>query len=120
MLAGGTIPTAAPDAGGEFEGAETEAPGDGTAFVAGAVACVFINSCRTALFVVPLCEYKIDRTKVSMKKMAASQLVIFVSTLVVWAPKMFSVTPPPNAAPRPSLFGRCIKITRVMSNAVRT
>jgi hypothetical protein len=32
---------------------------------------------------------------------------------------MFSVTPPPKAAPRPSLFGRCIKITRVMSTAMK-
>ena len=52
--------------------------------------------------------------------MAASHPVIFVSTFVVCAPKMFSVTPPPNAAPRPSLFGRCIKITRIMSKATKT
>lgn len=51
--------------------------------------------------------------------MAASQPVIFVSTLVVWAPKIFSVTPPPNAAPRPSLFGRCIRITSIMSMALK-
>ena len=37
-----------------------------------------------------------------------------VSTFVVWAPKIFSVTPPPNAAPSPSLFGRCIKMTSIM------
>jgi hypothetical protein len=58
--------------------------------------------------------------KQSRKKMAASQPVILVSTLVVWAPKMFSVTPPPKAAPRPSLLGRCIKITRIISNATKT
>src|SRR3954469_852889 len=30
---------------------------------------------------------------------------------------MFSVTPPPKAAPRPSLFGLCIRITRIMRRA---
>lgn len=52
--------------------------------------------------------------------MPASQVVNFTSTFVVCAPKMFSVTAPPNAAPRPSLFGRCIKITSTMSSATRT
>ena len=52
--------------------------------------------------------------------MPASQVVNFTNTFVVCAPKMFSVTPPPNAAPKPSLFGRCIKITSTMSSATRT
>jgi len=52
--------------------------------------------------------------------MPASQVVNFTSTFVVCAPKMFSVTAPPNAAPKPSLFGRCIKITSTMSRATRT
>jgi len=52
--------------------------------------------------------------------MPASHPVNFTSTLVVWAPKMFSVTAPPNAAPRPSLFGRCIRITSTMSSATST
>ena len=52
--------------------------------------------------------------------MAASQVVNFTRTFVVCAPKMFSVTPPPNAAPKPSLFGRCIKITSTMSKATKT
>jgi len=52
--------------------------------------------------------------------MPAIQVVNFTNTFVVCAPKIFSVTPPPNAAPRPSLFGRCIKITNTMSNATRT
>jgi len=52
--------------------------------------------------------------------MPASQVVNFTSTFVVCAPKMFSVTAPPNAAPKPSLFGRCIKITSTMSSATRT
>src|SRR5204862_7816310 len=51
------------------------------------------------------------------KKIAASQPVNLVRTLVVCAPKMFSVTPPPKAAPRPSLFGRCIRMTRVINTA---
>ena len=52
-----------------------------------------------------------------MKKMLASQVVIVVNTLVVCAPKMFYVTPPPKAAPSPSLFGRCIRMTSIMSTA---
>ena len=52
--------------------------------------------------------------------MPASQVVNFTRTFVVCAPKMFSVTAPPNAAPKPSLFGRCIKITSTMSRATRT
>jgi len=31
---------------------------------------------------------------------------------VVCAPKMFSVIPEPNAAPNPSLRGRCIRTTK--------
>jgi hypothetical protein len=57
---------------------------------------------------------------VSRKKIAASQPVTFVSTLVVWAPKIFSVTPPPKAAPKPSLFGRCIRMMSIMSTATKT
>jgi hypothetical protein len=57
---------------------------------------------------------------VSRKKIAANQPVILVRTLVVWAPKIFSVTPPPNAAPRPSLFGRCIRMIRIMSTETKT
>ena len=52
--------------------------------------------------------------------MPASQVVNFTSTLVVCAPKMFSVTPPPNAAPKPSLFGRCIRMTNTISAATST
>src|SRR5262245_51007986 len=49
--------------------------------------------------------------------MPANQLVIVVRTFVVCAPKIFSVTPPPKAAPSPSLFGRCIRMTNIMSTA---
>jgi hypothetical protein len=80
----------------------------------------FISSRWSPLWVLLFCAYRIERTNVRRKNRAASQLVIFVSTLVVCAPKMFSVTPPPNAAPRPSLFGRCIKITRTINNAMKT
>jgi hypothetical protein len=88
--------------------------------VAGA-ACCFISSRRNALSpAVPRCAYKTDNPNVSAKKMPANQVVNFTRTFVVCAPKMFSVTPPPNAAPKPSLFGRCIKITSTMSRATRT
>ena len=40
--------------------------------------------------------------------------------LVVPAPKMFSVMPPPNAAPSPSLFGRCISTSKMMSSDTST
>ena len=36
-----------------------------------------------------------------------------VRTVAVWAPKMFSVTPLPKAAPSPSFLGRCIRTTSV-------
>src|SRR6478609_7203381 len=52
--------------------------------------------------------------------MPASHVVNFTSTFVVCAPKMFSVTPAPNAAPRPSLFGRCIRMTRIIRLATST
>jgi hypothetical protein len=57
---------------------------------------------------------------VSAKKTPASHAVIFTSTLVVCAPKIFSVTPPPKAAPKPSLRGRCIKMKSNMSSATKT
>ena len=100
-----------------------EGPGlaEGEAVVAAAGGgCDFISSRRSPLSVFPLCAYRIERAKVRRKNIAASQPVIFVSTFVVCAPKMFSVTPPPKAAPRPSLFGRCIRITRIMSKATKT
>src|SRR5262249_13457247 len=74
-------------------------------------ACVFISQRRNALSAALLCAYRIDNISESPKKMPASHVVNFTSTLVVCAPKIFSVTAPPNAAPKPSLFGRCIRIT---------
>ena len=69
---------------------------------------------------VPRWAYKTDNPNVSAKKMLASHVVNFTRTLVVCAPKMFSVTAPPNAAPSPSLLGRCIRITNTMSRDIRT
>jgi len=83
-------------------------------------ACVFISSRRNALSAVLLWAYRTDNANVSAKKIPASQVVNFTSTLVVCAPKILSVTAPPNAAPSPSLFGRCIRITRTMSNDTST
>jgi len=92
----------------------------GAGDVAGAPCC-FISSRRNALSPpVPRCAYKTDNPNVSAKKMPASQVVNFTSTFVVCAPKMFSVTAPPKAAPNPSLFGRCIKITSTIRRATRT
>jgi len=100
------------DAAGIAEAAGDVAP-------AGAVCCLS-NSRRSALSPLVLCAYNIDNPNVSAKKIPASQAVIFTSTLVVCAPKIFSVTPPPNAAPKPSLRGRCIRITSNMSSATKT
>src|SRR5436853_1638774 len=79
--------------------------------------CVFMSSRRKALLAVVWCAYRTDKAKVSTKNIAASHVVNFTNTLVVWAPKIFSVTPAPNAAPKPSLFGRCIRMTRTISTA---
>ena len=38
-----------------------------------------------------------------------------VRTVVVCAPKIFSVIPEPKAAPNPSLRGRCMRTTKVSS-----
>src|SRR5436305_1003577 len=54
------------------------------------------------------------------KKIPATQPVNFTKTLVVCAPNRFSVTAPPKAAPSPSLFGRCIKMTNIIRSATRT
>jgi hypothetical protein len=80
----------------------------------------FINSRRNALLAVLWCAYRIDNANVSAKKMPASHVVNFTRTFVVCAPKMFSVTPAPNAAPKPSLFGRFIRITNTISTATST
>jgi hypothetical protein len=116
--------------GAALEAGKTGAPGAGTAGAFGftgaaeadgcAVVCCFSNSLRSPVSRLVLCEYKIDKIKVRTKNIPANQEVNLTRTLVVCAPKIFSVTPPPNAAPSPSLFGRCIRITRVISNATRT
>src|SRR5262249_45390868 len=85
-----------------------------------AALCCFNNSCRNPVSRLVLCGYKTDNAKGSRKKIPASQAVNFTRTFVVCAPKIFSVTPAPNAAPRPSLFGRCIKMTSSIRSATST
>ena len=84
---------------------------------AGAAVGIAISSRRKLLSLELRCAYRTPRIKVRTKKIPASQPVNFVSTLVVCAPKIFSVTPPPKAAPRPSLFGRCIRMTSAINTA---
>jgi hypothetical protein len=108
----------------------TGAPGAGAAGAFGfagagdadgcAALCCFNNSRRNPVSRLVLCEYKIDNANVRRKKIPASHAVNFTSTLVVCAPKIFSVTPAPNAAPRPSLLGRCIKMTSSIKSATST
>ena len=43
-----------------------------------------------------------------------------VRTVVVCAPKIFSVIPEPKAAPNPSLRGRCMRTTKVSSTQTIT
>jgi hypothetical protein len=56
---------------------------------------------------------KIVNKRVTPKKIPPRYTVAFVRTVVVCAPKMFSVIPDPKAAPSPSLRGLCINTTRV-------
>jgi hypothetical protein len=46
--------------------------------------------------------------------------VALVRTVVVCAPKIFSVIPEPKAAPNPSLRGRCMRTTKVSSTQTIT
>ena len=115
-LPAGTTPAPESGAGDEI-GDGCAAAGDGET---AAPVCCLSNSRRSPLSLILRCAYKIDNAKVSAKKIPASQAVNLTSTFVVCAPKMFSVTPPPKAAPKPSLFGRCIRITKVMSTATST
>src|SRR3954447_2648439 len=52
--------------------------------------------------------------------MPPSQRVSFARTCVVWVPKRPSVTPPPKAAPSPSLRGRCMRTSRMMKRQTIT
>jgi len=63
------------------------------------------------------CAYSTDKANVMAKNIPASQAVNLTSTLVVWAPNKFSVTAPPKAAPSPSLLGRCMRMTNIISTA---
>ena len=63
----GLIPAGEPEGAGEVCGAP----------------CVFISSRRKALLAVPWCAYRTDNANVSTKKVPASHVVNFTSTLVV-------------------------------------
>src|SRR5438046_8229346 len=109
---------------------KTGAPGAGTAGAFGltgatdaegcAAVCCFNSSRRNPVSRLVLCAYKTDKVKVSAKKIPVSQPVNLTRTLVVCAPKIFSVTTQPKAAPSHSLFGRCINMTRSITSANRT
>ena len=62
----------------------------------------------------------IESKRVITKKAIASHVVNFASTFVVWDPKTLSVSPPPKAAPNPSLRGRCMRTTNTISKQMRT
>src|SRR5207244_12210465 len=113
-LPAGTTP--APEAGAaDPDGFAAAGDADGSAAL-----CCLSSSCRSPVSRLALCAYKIDKVKVRAKKIPANQPVNLTSTLVVCAPKIFSFTPPPKAAPSPSLFGRCIKMTSNIRSATRT
>jgi len=58
--------------------------------------------------------------RVRTKKMPPSTRVKLARTFEVCAPKRFSVIPPPKAAPRPSLFGLCMRTMKMMSSDTTT
>jgi len=117
--AGVTLPdgrTPAPESGAaDPDGFAAAGDADGSAAL-----CCLSSSCRSPVSRLALCAYKIDKVKVRAKKIPVNHPVNLTSTLVVCAPKIFSVTPPPKAAPSPSLFGRCIKMTSNIRSATRT
>jgi hypothetical protein len=63
---------------------------------------------------------RIVSKRVMAKRVPPRYAVALVNTEVVCAPKIFSVIPDPKAAPRPSLFGRCIRTTSVRSRQTNT
>src|SRR6185503_4732467 len=93
LAEGATLPagtTPAPESGAGDETGDGCAPGageagDAAALGAGAVSpvCCFISSRRKLLSCVLRWAYRIDSTKVSRKKIPASQPVNFTSTFVV-------------------------------------
>jgi hypothetical protein len=62
---------------------------------------------------------RIERRRVTPKKMIAIHVVKRERTAVVCDPKTLSVRPPPKADPRPSLRGRCIRTTTIMRRHTR-
>jgi hypothetical protein len=110
----GVVETAAlADAWGEAAAAgEVVTAGEVVAF--GSAAAFRTSLSRTPTLRSLLClAVSTVRSKVSPKKIHPRYTVALVSTVAVWAPKMFSVTPLPKAAPNPSFFGRCISTTSV-------
>ena len=92
-----------------------DAAGDALAWGIGA----FRSDSWIDVFAPALFAVRIDSSSVIPKNATASHVVNLTSTFVVWAPKRFSVIPPPNAAPRPSLRGRCIRTTKTISTHTR-
>ena len=98
-------------------------PNAGAGVAAGAGAVVgALSFCCTALPppLRPCCTKSQERVSAKTKKIPPSQRVIVWSTFVVCAPNKLSVMPPPNAAPRPSFFGRCMSTSRMISNETST
>jgi len=60
------------------------------------------------------------KRRVIAKNAPPSHTVNFCRTWVVCAPKRLSVIPPPKAAPKPSLRGRCIRTARIISKQTKT
>ena len=89
-----------------------------TGALAGAGA--FINCFSMALGADEDFTCSIEIVSVKRKKREPSQTVNLVSTVVVCAPNRLSVRPPPKAAPRPSLLGRCIRMVRIISRQTIT
>ena len=72
--------------------------------------------------VVPPCIFAVmmESRRVMPKNAIAIQVVKRARTFVVCEPKTLSVIPPPNAEPRPSLRGLCIKTTKTSNKQTMT
>jgi len=69
---------------------------------------------------VPRRAYNTARISVVASMKQAHQIVIRTRAVVVPAPNMVSVIPPPKAAPTPWSFDFCIKISTINSSATIT
>ena len=63
---------------------------------------------------------RMERRRVIAKKAMPIQVVNLAKTLVVCEPKTLSVIPPPNADPKPSLRGRCMRTTKIINAQTKT